>query len=65
MPDNAGSTPAFPRPGSSDQGIPHQNGMTLRDWFAGQALVGALSGRVYIDANEASEIALSAWQMRC
>lgn len=38
---------AFPRPderGSDGCGIMHgSNGMTLRDWFAGQALMGALA----------------------
>ena len=28
--------PAFP----SDNGVKHDSGMTLRDWFAGQALAG-------------------------
>lgn len=30
--------PAYPRP--SGNGWPAQDGMTLRDWFAGQALAG-------------------------
>ena len=36
--------PAFPRSGRGDNRIPEQGGMTLRDWFASQALVGFLSG---------------------
>ena len=35
---------AFPRSGRGDNRIPEQGGMTLRDWFASQALVGFLSG---------------------
>lgn len=35
-PNNGG--PAFPRP-ATDQ-LPGQVGMTLRDWFAGQAVAG-------------------------
>jgi hypothetical protein len=40
----AGSMPAFPRPFSTDEhksqcnGFDQQDGMTLRDWFAGQAM---------------------------
>ena len=34
--DNGG--PAFPIPGSERE--PERGGMTLRDWFAGQALAG-------------------------
>lgn len=37
--DNSG--PAFPRPDSGY--TPGSAGMTLRDWFAGQALVGFLA----------------------
>lgn len=45
--------PAFPRPASEGHhvhdgehihGYGEQSGMTLRDWFAGQALIGQLSG---------------------
>jgi hypothetical protein len=35
--------PAFPIQGSYDTDYEH-NGMTLRDWFAGQALAGILGG---------------------
>ena len=34
--------PAFPRPGFTDP-AGMQDGMTLRDWFAGQALMGFLA----------------------
>ena len=44
--DNGG--PAFPQHGWSSnpeviERMKHQGGMTLRDWFAGQALAGLLS----------------------
>lgn len=39
---NDSGGPAFPVPG--DQQFAALNGMTLRDWFAGQALAGVLSG---------------------
>ena len=42
--DNGG--PAFPRPLSMahEDAVYHaQNGMTLRDWFAGQALAGEMA----------------------
>jgi hypothetical protein len=35
--------PAFPIQGSYDTDYEH-NGMSLRDWFAGQALAGILGG---------------------
>jgi hypothetical protein len=35
--------PAFPLP--SEPGFPAEMGMTLRDWFAGQALGAYLAGR--------------------
>jgi hypothetical protein len=41
---------AFPRPYAEDttgdwtMGLPQQDGMTLRDWFAGQALAFAILG---------------------
>ena len=44
---------AFPRPGGihsdkdTEQITPMQDGMTLRDWFAGQALVGLCSNPDY------------------
>lgn len=36
--------PAFPRPYMADN--PGRGGMSLRDWFAGQALVGILAHQV-------------------
>lgn len=44
MKDDGGQ--AFPRPGAADGGAwsdRPQDGMTLRDWFAGQALTGLLA----------------------
>lgn len=35
-----GTWPAFPVPG--DQSFPSQWGLTIRDWFAGQALPGIM-----------------------
>lgn len=41
--------PAFPRPASKDRvgesgfAYPHQEGMSLLDWFAGQAMMGIAS----------------------
>ena len=43
--------PAFPMNASTGDprdGVYCQNGMSLRDWFAGQALVGYLSGSTSI-----------------
>ena len=45
MAENNGG-PAFPKPGNSLAGNPKewvaQDGMALRDWFAGQALTGIM-----------------------
>jgi hypothetical protein len=58
--------PAFPRAASTDEhGQPcnvyqDQQGMSLRDWFAGQAMVGLTaynSKAAYYHAKEAYEIA--------
>lgn len=48
--------PAFPHPTECSDGraIPHL-GMTLRDWFAGQALVGILAGDFGRDLKNAAE----------
>lgn len=37
--------PAFPRPYSEDESVyyPDQEGMSLRDWFAGQAMQGIIA----------------------
>ena len=39
--------PAFPRPSYEGQGRPLQSGMSLRDWFAGMALI-ALAQEAYV-----------------
>ena len=55
--------PAFPRPYSKDdfgdfvQDCPPQSGMTLRDWFAGQALNGMMVGEVGHDTDRYNIIA--------
>ena len=43
--------PAFPRPPGRFDGVDllDQQGMSLRDWFAGQALMGILSAPVVPD----------------
>ena len=45
---NRGSEPAFPRINSNQEwvgGIPGAPGMTLREYYAGQAMAGLLSSR--------------------
>ncbi len=52
MAEQIKDVPAFPTPFGTVQG------MTLRDWFAGQALVGQLSGReAAVDASVAATVA--------
>jgi len=47
---------AFPRPGFATP-AGYEDGMTLRDWFAGQALVGLLSsGKWYNDGTGFEEL---------
>ena len=41
--------PAFPNTGNSNWGMDPDYGMTLRDWFAGQALAGGLASGAPID----------------
>lgn len=49
-PDNPPAFPLYP-----GNGFPQQRGMTLRDWFAGQALAGLVTLRVNIgDEKEAN-----------
>ncbi len=52
------SKPAFPRPGTPD---PHcfdeQDGMSLLEFYAGQALIGLCANPVYHEGNEWSRIA--------
>lgn len=43
LPVRSDGGPAFPM--VNELGVIHHSGMTLRDWFAGQALIGYLSGR--------------------
>ena len=56
--------PAFP--GVTDR---YGNGMTLRDWFAGQALVGLLAGRGLVVRDgipvvpTRDSLAVAAWEM--
>ena len=39
--------PAFPGKAFTKSGHPNGESMSLRDWFAGQALAGLLAGRSY------------------
>ena len=52
--------PAFPVsiPGCGDNGW---HGMTLRDWFAGQAISGAMS--VAVDASDLDKCAIQAYAL--
>ena len=55
---------AFPRHGhtdpATDKWIPAQEGMTLRDWFAGQALAGWVAK--YGSDVASTDAALCAWE---
>lgn len=51
--------PAFPLAGSNDYSYPPQDGMTLRDWFAGMALTGelaSLAGEACVEATAKAAI---------
>ena len=48
-----GGGPAFPVP--NDANVNDQEGMSLRDWFAGQALCGILSGAEYENVKIAAD----------
>lgn len=54
--------PAFPHQ-TSQAGYPLNNGMTLRDWFAGQALVGLLSSLGPDDPIRAEDYAALAYSL--
>jgi len=49
----AENPPAFPNTGNSAWQLPPAEGMTLRDWFAGQALAGLSTGAAFTVPNEA------------
>ena len=53
--------PAFPRAGSDY--VKAQEGMTLRDWFAGQVLQGLASDREYYWDHTNEEIATASYNM--
>ena len=63
MTDNDDGGPAFPRPASSaDVGYvePAEIGMSLRDWFAGQALAGIAATNI-LNAKLGREVATLAY----
>jgi len=55
--------PAFPvnSPSGTPEYIPARDGMTLRDWFAGQALAGRIGARSHMH-DEALLIAADAYR---
>lgn len=59
--------PAFPRTGRLDVAKPYkvqdQAGMTLRDWFAGQALTGVLAESWHPDMGHAPPSSIPAARM--
>lgn len=61
--------PAFPRPSSTEYldgpdqtNCTHSDGMSLRDWFAGQAMAGLCESGVEADYDEA-HIAATCWRL--
>ncbi len=56
-PPNGG--PAFPCPTYQLDPRDNVRGMTLRDWFAGQALAGMLSGRASTESVSAGAYAIA------
>jgi len=58
MMDSDTSKPAFPNP--HFKGF---MGMSLRDWFAGQALSGLVGGKGVVGATDAKSLAKSAYSL--
>ena len=63
--DTTDGGPAFPVP--DDANVNGQAGMTLRDWFAGQALAGVWAGResdfANITAPTATDLAVASYKI--
>lgn len=53
--------PAFPREDYQKSDAPGQRGMSLRDWFAGHAIVAVAGGHSNFGANSGQEIARDAY----
>ena len=53
--------PAFPLAGSSDYSYPPQDGMTLRDWFAGMAVQGMLASHNAWTISDPHDYAMNAY----
>jgi hypothetical protein len=54
---------AFPSLGGYYRHIMSDPGMTLRDWFAGQALTGLLSGNTRPPISTINDIVLKSWNI--
>lgn len=52
--------PAFPQALSMEEDYPGSSGMSLRDWFAGQALAGVLANLSQMDKVARNDIARQA-----
>jgi hypothetical protein len=63
MSDMKDGGPAFPSKINNDYEIAFFPGMTLRDWFAGQALMGMLACGYAHDENTSSFTAAASYQM--
>lgn len=65
--DDAGRKPAFPTTGPFEPNLKNSSftypGITIRDWFAGQAMAGQLSAMNpgFFDKPSAEQLALSAY----